>query len=99
MVLKCAFCSPCGMKRNLIEGLRKMPSLPEGIIQRGVFTADKEGRTSIIILYEFEESRLMEISRKIFSQRGLFSEISGFELSVQLWSDMKRAQGSIAEIG
>ena len=98
MVLKCTFSSPCGMKRRLGEALKKMPPLPEAAVLKGSSTSDREGRTSITVLYEFEESRLMEVSRKIFGRRDSFSEIDGFGLSVQLWTDADKAVSSIAEM-
>ena len=97
MVLKCIFSSPYGMKRRLIEGLKKMPPLTEGVVQKGFYTSDmdKEGRTSITILYEFEESRLMEVSRKIFGQKDAFSGVTGLGFSAQLWTDTNKALNSI----
>jgi hypothetical protein len=98
MILKCTFSSPWGMKRRLMDGLKGMPPLAEAVVLKGFHTSNKEGRTSITVLYEFEESRLMEVSRKIFGRRDSFSEIDGFGLSVQLWTDADNALSSIAEM-
>jgi hypothetical protein len=81
-----------------MDGLKGMPPLAEAVVLKGFHTSNKEGRTSITVLYEFEESRLMEVSRKIFGRRDSFSEIDGFGLSVQLWTDADNALSSIAEM-
>jgi hypothetical protein len=99
MVLKCTFSAPCGTKQRLIDGIRTMLPLAEAVVQKRFYASDKEGRTSICISFEFEGSKLMEVSRKIFGRRDSFSEINAFELSVQLWTDANRAQDRMAEIG
>ena len=82
----------------MIDGIKRMPPLPGAVVLKGFYTSDREGQTSIIVLYEFEESRLMEVSRKVFGRRESFSGIDGFGLSVQLWDDADKALNSMAEM-
>ncbi len=100
MVLKCIFSAPYGKRRDLIESLRNLSPLSQDVLRKDVYTTymDEEGRTSITILYEFDEFRLKEVSPKILKQIDAFRGIPGFTFTTQVWSDTDRAIRSMAGV-
>ena len=100
MVLKCTFSSPDRKKQALADCLRKLPPLSREVKRKSVYAAkmDKEGRTSIIVLYEFEEFRVMEVFREIFKQIDTFSGVPGFNFSAEICTDRTKDIKSMDEI-
>ncbi len=100
MVLKCTFSSSGGKKQTLADCFRNLPPLSKSVKKKIVSPANKdnEGRISIVILYEFEEFRLMEVFREIFKQIDRFSGVPGFNFSAEIYKDSNQALKSINEI-
>ena len=100
MVLKCTLSSTHGKKQALAACLKNLPPWSREIKKVSVYPAkmDKDGCTSIIILYEFEEFRLMEVFREVFKQIDAFSGIPGFHFSAEICTDSNQDLKSIDEL-
>jgi hypothetical protein len=89
MVLKCTFSFPNEKKQELIARVNMLPTLTDSVVQKSstITHTDNEGRISITVLYEFEDARVMEVSREIFGQRDVFAGIPGFMFSAEFCRD------------
>jgi hypothetical protein len=89
MILKCNFSFPLEKKQELRALSNILPSLSGSGAQKGsiITHTDKEGRISVTVLYEFEDSRVMEVCREIFGKRDVFSGIPGFMFSAEFCRD------------
>jgi hypothetical protein len=97
MVIKFTF--PCSLKKTLEFNKRliALPPLPMYITRKGPYTnnAVDETERSIVLLFEFHESKLAEACRIIFKQMEEFYGIPGFSFSTQVWSETREALRSI----
>ena len=97
MVIKFTF--PYSIKKNL--DLTKHPitfsTLPDYITKKGPYTnnAVEEAHRSIVLLFEFEDSRFAEACRSIFRQMEDFYMIPGFTFSTQVLNGTHEAFRSI----
>ncbi len=89
MVLKCTFSFPIEKKQELIALINMLPTLSDSIVQTSstITHTDNERRISITVLYEFEDDRVMEVSREIFGKRDVFARIPGFMFSAEFFRD------------
>jgi hypothetical protein len=97
MVIK--FALPYSLKKNLdmTNHLKAFSTLPDYITPRGPYTnnAVDEANRSIVLLFEFEDSRFAEACRSIFGQMEDFYRIPGFTFSTQVLNGAKEAFRSI----
>jgi len=97
MVIK--FALPYSLKKtlDLTNHLKAFSTLPDYITPKGPYTnnAVDEAHRSIVLLFEFEDSRFAEACRSIFRQMEEFYLIPGFTFSTQVLTETKEAFRSI----
>ena len=82
MVIKCTLPFPLKVILPYLEKMSELPPLPGYITQRGPFSNnDVRDKNRIIIVYDFDESRLAEAWRIISDQLDVFRDIPGFTFS------------------
>lgn len=93
------FSLPYSLKKNLdlTKHLMAFSTLPDYITPKGPYTnnAVDEAHRSIVLLFEFEDSRFAEACRSIFRQMEDFYLIPGFTFSTQVLNGTKEAFRSI----
>jgi hypothetical protein len=98
MVLRCTFTFPDEKKKELMAFLETLPALADRIVQKSSSIAyrDDKGRFSIIVLYQFERPRVLEVSREVFRQRDFFAGVPGFKFSAEFCTDILEAFKGVA---
>jgi hypothetical protein len=93
------FSLPYSLKKNLdlTKHLMAFSTLPDYITKTGPYTnnAVDEAHRSIVLLFEFEDSRFAEACKSIFRQMEDFYLIPGFTFSTQVLNGTKEAFRSI----
>jgi len=85
MLIRCTFSVPLERIRDYARGLSELSSLPAYITKRGPYIKDAAGAGSkIIIIYEFEKSKVFEVWERISKQLDTFRGIPGFALSAHI---------------
>jgi hypothetical protein len=85
MIIKCSFSVPLEGIRDYAREVSELCSLPEYITKRGPYIKEGPGAFSkIIILYEFEKSKIVEVWETISKQLDTFRSIPGFALSAHI---------------
>ncbi len=97
MIIKITF--PYSLKKtlDLTNQLLALPTLPDYIIKKGPYTnnAIDEAQRSIVVFFEFDDSKCAEACRSIFRQMEDFYIIPGFTFSTQILGETKEAMRSI----
>jgi len=85
MLIRCTFSVPLERIGDYAGGLPELSSLPAYITKRGPYIKDAAGAGSkIIIIYEFEKSKVFEVWEMISKQLDTFRGIPGFALSAHI---------------
>ena len=85
MIVRCTFSVPLERIRDYARQLSELSSLPEYITKRGPYIKEAAGAGSkIIIVYDFEKSRIVEVWETISKQLNRFRGIPGFALSAHI---------------
>ena len=93
MLIKCTFSVPWERIRDYAGEVSGPSSLPACITKRGPYIEDAAGAGSkIIIIYEFEKSKVAEVWETISKQLDIFRGIPGFALSAQILEKGKEAK-------
>ncbi len=97
MVIKMTF--PYSLKKtlDLTNRLMTLPTLPEYITKKGPYTnnAVDEKQRSLVLFFEFDDSRCAEACRSIFRQMEDFYIIPGFTFSTEVLGESREAMKSI----
>ena len=97
MVIKMTF--PYSLKKtlDLTKRLLTPPTLPDYIIKKGPYTnnAVDEAHRSLVLFFEFDDSKCAEACRSIFRQMEDFYVIPGFTFSTQILGESREAMKSI----
>ena len=96
MTIKCTFSMPLERIKDYAGVLSDLAPLPAYIIKRGPFIKDAGAGNKIIIIYEFEESKAVEVWETISKQLDRFRGIPGFALSAHILG--KRKEGKITPL-
>lgn len=85
MVIRCTFSVPLERIRDYTREVSELSSLPAYITKRGPYIKNAAGTGSkIIIIYEFEKSKTLEVWEIISKQLDTFRGIPGFDLSAHV---------------
>ena len=85
MIIKCILSLPLESIQGYAEQFSELSSLPEYIIRKGPYANNKEGAFhQIIILYEFERSKLKEAWKNIVNQMDSLCSVPGFTISAHI---------------
>ena len=85
MMIRCTFSVPLERIKDYAREVSELSSLPEYITKRGPYIKEAAGAGSkIIILYEFEKSKIVEVWETISKQLDTFRGIPGFALSAHI---------------
>jgi hypothetical protein len=97
MVIKMTF--PYSLKKtlDLTKRLLTVPTLPDYIVRKGPYTnnTDDETHRSLVVFFEFDDTKCAEACRSIFRQMEDFYIIPGFTFSTQILGETKEAMRSI----
>ena len=97
MVIKMTF--PYSLKKtlDLTKRLLTLPTLPGYIIKKGPYTnnAVDEAHRSLVLFFEFDDSKCAEACRSIFREMDDFYVIPGFTFSTQILGESREAMKSI----
>ena len=97
MVIKFTF--PYSLKKtvDITKLLMALPNLPDYIVKKGPYTnnAVDEAHRSIVLLFEFDDSKFAEACRSIFRQMEDFYVIPGFTFSTQVMGETREAHRSM----
>jgi hypothetical protein len=97
LIIKITF--PYSLKKtlDLTNQLLALPTLPDYIIKKGPYTnnAVDEAQRSLVVFFEFDDSKCAEACRSIFRQMEDFYIIPGFTFSTQILGETKEAMRSI----
>jgi hypothetical protein len=97
MVIKMTF--PYSLKKtlDLTKRLLALPTLPDYIIKKGPYTnnAVDETHRSLVVFFEFDDTKCAEACRSIFRQMEDFYIIPGFTFSTQILGETREAMRSI----
>ncbi|NWF55132.1 MAG: hypothetical protein HXY45_10095 [Syntrophaceae bacterium] len=87
-------------KMDLTKHFTVFSALPDFITQKGPYTnnAIDEAHRSIVLLFEFEDSRFAEACRSIFRQMEDLYLIPGFTFSTQVLSGTHEGFRSISQV-
>jgi len=84
-MIRCTFSVPLERIKDYAREVSELSSLPEYITKRGPYIKEAAGAGSkIIILYEFEKSKIVEVWETISKQLDTFRGIPGFALSAHI---------------
>ena len=93
MMIRCTFSIPFEKIKDYTRELSELSSLPEYITKRGPYIKEVAGATSkIIITYDFEKSRTVEVWQTISRQLDRFRGIPGFALSAHILEKTKEVK-------
>ena len=96
LVIKCTLPVPFEHISPYFKKISELPPLPEYITKRGPFINNRIGdKNQIIIIYDFDESRLAEAWKFISDQLDLFRDLPGFTFSAHrriVFAEMKDVQ-------
>jgi len=85
MLIRCTFSVPLERIRDYAREVSERSSLPAYITKRGPYIKNADGAGSkIIIIYEFEKSKIVEVWETISKQLDTFRGIPGFALSAHI---------------
>ena len=93
MLIRCSFSVPLERIRDYAREVSELSSLPAYITKRGPYIKDAAGAGSeIIIIYEFEKSKVFEVWETISKQLDTFCGIPGFALSAHILEKSKEVK-------
>jgi hypothetical protein len=85
MIIKCTLSVSQESIKYYAKQFSDLPPLPEYIIKKGPYVNNKEGAPhQIIILYEFDRSKLAEAWENILKQIDSLRGVPGFALSAHM---------------
>ncbi len=85
MVIKCALSVPEESIRLYARQISVLPPMPEYISRKGPYVNKKERAVpQIIVVYEFDKSKLSEVWSSITNQLNSFHGVSGFAVSAHI---------------
>jgi hypothetical protein len=85
MMIRCTFSVPLERIRDYAKEVSELSPLPAYIIKRGLYIKENAGAGSkIIVIYEFEKSKIVEVWEIISKQLDAFRGLPGFALSAHI---------------
>ncbi len=85
MVIRCALSVPEESIKFFTQQISGFPPLPEYISRKGPYFNKKERAAGqIIVVYEFDKSKLSEVWSSITNQLNSFHGVSGFAVSAYI---------------
>jgi tagatose-1,6-bisphosphate aldolase len=95
MVIKCILSVAMESIKYYAKQFSQLPPLPEHITKKGPYVNNKEGRAhQIIILYEFDRSKLREAWTNILKQIDSLHGVPGLAISAHIMEAGKKVKGT-----
>jgi len=93
MLIRCTFSVPLERIRDYSKEVSELSSLPEYITKRGPYIKEAGGASSkIIIVYDFDKSRIIEAWETVSKHLDRFRGIPGFALSALILGKSKEVK-------
>ena len=93
MLIRCTFSVPLQRIRDYTREVSEVSSLPEYIIKKGPYIKDAPGTGSkIIIIYEFDKTKIAEVWEYISKQLDILHGIPGFTFSAHIFPKNKEVR-------
>jgi len=95
MVIKCILSVDVESIKYYAQHFSQIPALPEHINKKGPYVNNEEGAShQLVILYEFERSKLKEAWKYILRQIDSLRRVPGFTLSAHILPVGDKVKGS-----
>ena len=85
MVIKCILSGSMETIEYSVKQCWELPPLPEYMAKRGPYVKNQKGAAhQIVILYEFDRSRLKEAWRRVSEQMDFWRAVGGLAISAHI---------------
>ena len=97
MVIKFTFPYSLKERLDLTQRLTALPALPDYIVKKGPYTSQNadESRQSIVLMFEFDDTKCADAFKSIFRQLEDLYVIPGFTFSTHIQGDSRESVGSM----